>query len=52
MSQAKWGKFNRVLSQYIAGIVDLQWKDGSLEVIEIPNDNKKRQKTRTRTKSK
>ena len=52
MSQAKWGKFNRVLSQYIAGIVDLQWRDGSLEVIEIPNDNQKRRKSRTRTKTK
>ena len=52
MSQTRWGKFNSVLGRYIAGIMDLKWKNGELQVIEIPNDNEKRRKTRTRTKSK
>jgi len=52
MSEAKWGKFNKILGQYIADIVDIRWKNGSLEVIEISVDNKKRRKTRARTKSK
>tara|TARA_Y100000034_G_C6861623_1_gene392206 strand:- start:522 stop:857 length:336 start_codon:yes stop_codon:yes gene_type:complete len=52
MSQTKWGKFNKVINQYIAGIVDLKWKDGTLEIIEIPHDNEKRRSTRTRNKPK
>jgi len=52
MSRDKWNKFNKIIGQYIAGVVDLKWKDGTLEVIEIPHDNKKRRKTRTRTKTK
>lgn len=53
MSQAKWAKFNKILSQYIAGIVELRWKDdGALEIIEIPTNDKKRRNTRTRTKTK
>jgi len=52
MSREKWDKFHRSLGQYIAGIVDLKWKDGALEVIEVPNDDQKRRKTRTRTKTK
>jgi len=52
MSREKWNKFHRLLSQYIAGIVDIKWKDGSLEVIEIPNNDKKRRNTRQRTKTK
>ena len=52
MSQTKWNKFNKFIAQYIAGIVDLRWKEGSLEVIEIPNDNKKRRNERPRTKIK
>ena len=48
MSRTKWNKFERLLSQYIAGIVDLKWKDGSLEIIEIPSDDKKRTNRRTR----
>ena len=51
MSQAKWGKFNKILAQYIAGVVDIKWKDGSLEVIEIQNDDEKRN-GRNRTKNK
>ena len=52
MNKAKWTKFNRILGQYIAGIVDIKWKNGTLEIIEIPNDNEKRRKPRTRTKTK
>jgi len=48
MSQTKWGKFNKIINQYIAGVVDLKWKDGSLEVIEIQNDDKKRRNPRRR----
>jgi hypothetical protein len=50
MSQTKWTKFNRILGQYIAGIVDIKWKNGTLEIIEIPNDNEKRRKPSPRTK--
>jgi len=46
MSREKWNKFHRLLSQYIAGIVDIKWKDGSLEVIEIPQNDKKRRSPR------
>jgi len=52
MSQDRWNKFNKIIGQYIAGVVDLKWKDGTLEVIEIPHDNKKRRNSRTRTKAK
>ena len=52
MSRNQWNKFHRVLSQYIAGIVDIKWKDGSPEIIEIPHNDKKRRKVRQRTKTK
>jgi len=51
MSREKWDKFHRSLGQYIAGIVDLKWKDGILQVIEIPQNDKKRRKPRTRTRT-
>ena len=48
MSKPKWEKFSKILAQYIAGTVELKWKDGSLEVIDIQQDDKKRRKRRTR----
>ena len=48
MSKAKWEKFSKLLAQYIAGTVDLKWNDGSLEVIEIQQNDKKRRKRRPR----
>ena len=48
MSKAKWEKFSKLLSQYIAGTVDLKWKDGTLEIIETPQDDNKRRTRRSR----
>lgn len=48
MTRARWNKFNKIIGQYIAGVVDLKWKDGALEIIEIPHDDKKRTSRKTR----
>ena len=52
MTKAKWEKFSKILAQYIAGTVDLKWKDGTLEVIETQQNDKKRRKRRTRNQIK
>ena len=52
MTKAKWEKFSKILAQYIAGTVDLKWNDGSLEVIETQQNDKKRRKRRTRNQIK
>jgi len=48
MSKARWEKFSKLIAQYIAGIIELKWNNGALEVIEIPQDDKKRRKRRTK----
>ena len=50
MSQEKWAKFNKLLGQYIAGIIEIKWKDGSLEIIEIPNNDERKRRTRRKNK--
>jgi len=39
MSQTQWSKTKRMIKQYIAGIVDLEWRKGKLRSIEVNNDN-------------
>ena len=48
MNRNGWSKYNKLLGQYIAGIIDIKWKDGAPEIIEIPQDDKTRPQRRRR----
>jgi len=46
MSINKWAKIKRMVSQYIAGIVELDWDDGELIAIENINDKERKRRKR------
>ena len=48
MTPALWGKYKRIIAQYIAGIIDIQWTHNNFNVIEIVNDDDKPRTTRRR----
>jgi len=48
MTPALWGKYKKMIGQYIAGIVDITWTDNNFNVIEIINDDDQRRRTRRR----
>tara|TARA_Y100000310_G_scaffold324883_1_gene387430 strand:- start:82 stop:414 length:333 start_codon:yes stop_codon:yes gene_type:complete len=48
MTPALWGKYKRIIAQYIAGIVDIQWTHNNFDVVEIINDDDKPRTTRKR----
>ena len=48
MTPALWGKYKKMIAQYIAGIIDIQWTDNNFDVIEIINDDDKPRTTRRR----
>jgi len=50
MTMTQWSKFRSVLGQYIADIVDIKWKDGFPEIIEVNNDKAKRTRRSSRKK--
>ena len=37
MTPALWGKYKKMIAQYIAGIIDIQWTENNFDVIEIIN---------------
>ena len=48
MTPALWGKYKKMIAQYIAGIVDIQWTDNNFDIIEIINDDTKTGTSRNR----
>jgi len=42
MTPAQWDKYQKIISQYIAGIIDLKWDEGVLKIHEIKNERKRR----------
>jgi len=48
MTPALWGKYKKMIAQYIAGIIDIQWTDNNFNVIEIINDDNKPGTSRNR----
>jgi len=48
MTPALWGKYKKMIAQYIAGIIDIQWTHNNFNVIEIVNDDDKPRTTRKR----
>jgi hypothetical protein len=48
MTPALWGKYKKMIAQYIAGIIDIQWTDNDFNVIEIINDDDDSRRTRKR----
>jgi hypothetical protein len=47
MSTTQWKKYNKIISQYVAGIVEIEWGDNSFKTVEL----KKNERRRNRTKS-
>ena len=37
MSPTKWAQVRRLISQYVAGVVDLEWHNGKIRSIEVKN---------------
>jgi len=52
MTPALWEKYKRLISQYIAGVVDIKWTQNNFEVIEVINDEPKPRRSRRRRKQK
>jgi len=48
MTPALWGKYKKMIAQYIAGIIDIQWTDNNFNIIEIINDDDKPRTIRKR----
>ena len=51
MSVERWERIKRMISQYVAGIVDLQWHQGKIRIIEIEDDDTKRKRTKSRKRT-
>jgi len=52
MTPTLWAKYKKMIAQYIAGIIDIQWTDNNFNVIEIINDDTKPRITRITRKRK
>ena len=48
MTPTLWGKYKKMIAQYIAGIINIQWTDNNFDVIEIINDDTNPRRTRKR----
>ena len=48
MTPTLWGKYKKMIAQYIAGIIDIQWTDNNFNIIEIINDDNKPGTSRNR----
>jgi len=46
MNVNKWAKIKRMVSQYIAGIVELNWENGELISIEVIDDKERKRRKR------
>jgi hypothetical protein len=52
MTPTLWAKYKKMIAQYIAGIIDIQWTHNDFNVIEIINDDTKPRTTGTTRKRK
>jgi hypothetical protein len=51
MTPVLWGKYKKILGQYIAGIINIQWTDNNFNIIEVIDDKPQpRRSTRRRRK--
>jgi len=42
MSPSHWARVRRMLKQYVAGVVDLEWYNGKIRSVEVKNVVKRR----------
>ena len=42
MNTQEWKKYNKIISQYVAGMVELEWGDNSFKIIELKQDESRR----------
>tara|TARA_R110000824_G_scaffold107651_4_gene254090 strand:+ start:1976 stop:2326 length:351 start_codon:yes stop_codon:yes gene_type:complete len=47
MTPTLWAKYKKMIAQYIAGIIDIQWTDNDFNIIEVINDDTKPRTTGT-----
>lgn len=47
MTPVLWGKYKKILGQYIAGIINIQWTDNNFNIIEVIDDKPKPQPQRS-----
>ena len=45
-STTQWSKIEKIIGQYIAGIIDLQWADSGFKTIEIKENDDRKKRTR------
>jgi len=45
-SATQWSKTEKIIGQYIAGIIDLQWVDNGFKTIEIKKNDDRKKRTR------
>lgn len=53
MTPTLWGKYKKMIAQYIAGVVEIKWTDNNFEIIEVIDENDKpkpRRRSTRRTK--
>jgi hypothetical protein len=48
MTPTLWAKYKKMIAQYIAGIIEIQWTHNNFNVIEVINDDNKPRTTRRR----
>jgi len=44
MNTQEWKKYNKIISQYVAGMVELEWGDNSFKIIELKQDESRRRR--------
>lgn len=53
MTPTLWGKYKKMIAQYIAGVVEIKWTDNNFEIIEVTDESDKpkpRRRSTRRTK--
>jgi hypothetical protein len=50
MTPTLWGKYKKMIAQYIAGVVEIKWTDNNFETIEVTDDKDKPRTRRRNTR--
>ena len=47
MSSYQWKKYNKIISQYVAGIIEIEWGENSFTTIELGKNERRRDRTKS-----
>lgn len=50
MTPTLWGKYKKMIAQYIAGVVEIKWTDNNFEIIEVTDESDKPKPRRRSTR--